>query len=471
MYRLIFFRLSESYFRHRWLYLLPILLLMLFGAGYLVITKPSYTAQGILYIQTDTYLSQLTQQNTSTTSTNFWNTPAQATSNEINELIQTDAFIRAVIQETNLEKMMNRGPKVVSDTIDAVRKDVWVTPQGDNQVSIGAKYEDSQVAVQLANGVIDNYIRWHTNGRRNDSEVALAFFTNLIGQYRSELEKAHTAMADYIQAHPAPQRGDRTEMEKMDIARLQSDITLAENRYSSAMEKEENARLSLAQIDSEMKQIFTVIDAPHIPPNTNGNSKKDMAIKMGIFTGVGLLLSAGLIVGTALFDHSFLLPSDIQGQLSLPVLAVIPDTSPTKKQRRMAARKAKLEAKRLKQLQKQQEKQQKLLEKAQEVQALPEHAGAEEPAAELTGEEAEAGEPAEQSAEAAVEAETTAAQDQTQAAMNTQPQTEVPEETAAVSDQAAPADEASEPAPEAAVSETQTTQAEEPSPVYDRASL
>lgn len=414
---------------------------MALGAGYLVITKPTYTAQGILYIQTDTYLSQLTDQNKSTTAS-WWTTPAQMTSSEINELIQTDAFIRAVIQETELESRMNRGPKEVSNTIDAVRKDVWVTPLGENQILIGAKYESGQMAVQLANGVINNYIRWHTNGKRNDSEVALGFFTNLIGQYRGELERAHTAMANYIQAHPLPQRGERPEMEKMDIARLQSDITLAENRYSSAMEKEENARLSLAQVDSEMKQTFTVIDAPHIPPNS-GSSKKDMAIKMGIFTAVGLLLSGGLIVGTALFDHSFLLPGDIQSQLNLPVLAVIPDTSPTKKQRRLAARKAKDEIKNQKRLQKQQEKLLKQQEKEQQKKAQQEQAETEQPVAALPD-----GENTPETAEPALALE----------------------ETIAAADGTEPGTDLTAPAAESTESEPQMAQVDEPSHVFDEAS-
>jgi hypothetical protein len=42
--------------------------------------------------------------------TNWWITPAQATGNEINNLLQSNAFIRAIIQDTDLEQYMS-GPQ------------------------------------------------------------------------------------------------------------------------------------------------------------------------------------------------------------------------------------------------------------------------------------------------------------------------------------------------------------------------
>ncbi len=324
MYRLIFFKLSESYFKHRWLYLLPIIILMGCGIAYLFLAEPKYMAQGVMYIQKTTFLSQLTSIRDNNLSVYY--TPAQMTANEMSNLFQTDAFIRAVIKETPLESEMNKGPKVIDDTLQKVRENLWVNPMGDNQIMVGATYKDPQVSIALVQGALDSYVRWKSNGQRTDSQVALGFFTDLINSYRSDLDKARAAMTKYLEAHPDPLRGDRPPVEKMEISSLQSDIDLAQTRYSNALDKEENARLSIAQVATDTQQTYMVIDAPHMPMK-QATSTKDKAVKFGIFTAVGILLALAAISGNALADRTFRVPLDAQTRLNLPVLANIPDAN------------------------------------------------------------------------------------------------------------------------------------------------
>ena len=60
MLRLVILRILESYFRHRWLYLLPIVLSVALAAYFVVNEKQSYYAQGVLYVQNESYLASLT---------------------------------------------------------------------------------------------------------------------------------------------------------------------------------------------------------------------------------------------------------------------------------------------------------------------------------------------------------------------------------------------------------------------------
>lgn len=324
MIRLILFRLSETYFRHRWLYLIPTLVMLIFAAAYVVFSKPQYTAQGVLYVQQSSFLAQLTD--VPETSGSYWSTPAQITSGELSSLLETDAFIRAIVKETDLENEMDQGPQRVGDLLEEVRESVWVRTMGDNQVYFGASYDEPQVAVQLVNGMINSYLRWRTNGDRADSEVALNFFTDLIGEYRGSLETARAAMRDYLSAHPEPLRGERSAVEQMEIERLQSEINMAEARYINAIEKEEDARLSLAQIESDSQQTYIVIDAPHLPYK-NAVSRREQALMVIVFAAAGVMLSLGAVIGAALLDRTYRVPLDVRQRLGLPVLAIIPDTA------------------------------------------------------------------------------------------------------------------------------------------------
>lgn len=112
----------------------------------------------------------------------------------------------------------------------------------------------------------------------------------------------------------------------MEISRLQGEIDLAASRYATALDKEEETRLAMAQIESDARQTYFLIDAPTIP-DTPDTSLRKLALSGGIFTVVGVFLSAGLIVGVALIDRSFRFPIDVINRLDLPVLTMVPEAT------------------------------------------------------------------------------------------------------------------------------------------------
>lgn len=324
MVRLVMLRILESYFRHRWLYLLPIVLMTALGVVFVLLTKPTYTAKGVLYVETQSYLATLTDLRDSGAS--WWTTPAESVNQEISELLQTDAFIRAIIQRTSLEEEMDGGSAVVDTLIEETRRNVWPSPLGNNQLQVNAVHEDPEIAYQIVTAVIEGYLQWRVNADLAESEVAQSFFSDLIETYSVNLAAAREAMRNYVEAHPVPLRGDRPAEEAMEISRLQGEIDLAASRYATALDKEEETRLAMAQIESDARQTYFLIDAPTIP-DTPDTSLRKLALSGGIFTVVGVFLSAGLIVGVALIDRSFRFPIDVINRLELPVLTMVPEAT------------------------------------------------------------------------------------------------------------------------------------------------
>lgn len=290
MIRLILLRLLESYFRHRWLYLLPIVLMSALALLSVLNARPKYQADGVLYVQADSLLSSLTDVRANSAS--WWVTPAQATMGDLNELLQTDAFIRSVIRPTKLEAEMDQGPDVVNNILQETRKNIWVYPVGDNHLQVVATSEDPQVAFELVNATVEGYLQWQINAKRADSQTAQSFFEDVIQTYETELADARDAMRVYLEAHPEPVRGTRSGIEQLEVTRLQSAIDLAASRYASALDKEENTRLAMAQIESEMRQSYLLIDAP-ILPDRPVVSLRQTAVNMAIFVAVGVVISGG----------------------------------------------------------------------------------------------------------------------------------------------------------------------------------
>lgn len=334
MIRIVLFRFLETYFRHRWLYLLPSVLILIAAGLYFSSRESEYIARGNVYVQDESLLASLNSVTDSSYS--MWVTPAQNTSSKVNELLITDAFIRAVIHKTDLENEIEGDEGTVDELIKETRRRIWITTLGNNQIQINAAQANPQVAVQIVNGIIESYIQWEVNSQRSESETAQAFFADQIVKYESDLETASQNLKVYLEVNPAPISGERSEIEILEISRLQNSVDLAETRYLSALEKEENARLALAQIESVTRESYMIIDAPRLPEKPE-ISRKEIAIQAAIFVVVALLLDVVAVIGGMLLDRSFRLPLDLQVSTGLPVLTMVPDmTVPSKKNKRLA---------------------------------------------------------------------------------------------------------------------------------------
>ncbi|MDT8307220.1 MAG: lipopolysaccharide biosynthesis protein [Anaerolineae bacterium] len=329
MARLIVLRLLESYFRHRWLNLLPVVLLLGVGiAYYSFFAEPVYIVRGVLYVQQRSLLeSLLPLPDEPFTSL----TPAEATATEINELLQTSAFVRAIIANTDLEAQMSQGGEIIEETIEEVREAVWADAQGQNQVLVAAAHEHPLIAYQLSQGMVDSYIQWRINSDREESAAAQAFFAELIAGYRDEVDAARAALQNYLDTHPAPFRGERPPNEQIEINRLEGEITLAQTRFANALDKEEDARLAMARAEGNVRRTYYLIDAPSIPVEP-ATSLRRVARSLAIFGGAGVLLSLLLITGGALLDRTVRFPLDLEQGSDVPVLAMVPADKPAQKQ-------------------------------------------------------------------------------------------------------------------------------------------
>ena len=323
MLRLVLLRLLESYFRHRWLYLLPIVLMLGLAVAYIFMKEPVYISKGILYVQRGSLLSSLTSgRNDGFT----WLTPAKETAAEINDLMKTDAFMRAVVSKTDLEEELNGGPAQIADVLEAARKAVWVRADGTNQLLVGAVHEDRLLPAQLVNAVVDNYVQWQINEDLTESIVAQEFFQDLADDYLADLNKARQELENFLVTHPEPERGERPQLEQIQIARLEGAIRLAEGRYSNSVEKDEVSRLSMTVAERSAQQAYFLIDAPEIPLGPEV-SLKDLVINVAIFVTVGAIFSGAGIIGSAILDSSLRVPLDVHHNLGLPVLASLPDVT------------------------------------------------------------------------------------------------------------------------------------------------
>lgn len=323
MSRIVILRLIDTYFRHRWLYLIPIVLMIIAAGIYIYDQQSLYMTSGVIFTERTSLLSSLTAVDQEGFS---WKTPAQDTASEIYDLTRTDAFIRAVIAETDLEAEMSRGGSAAEDLISEVRPTIFAWVVGNNQVQVSVIHHDPRIAYQLAQSTINTFILWNINLDRTDTATAEVFFQDLTRGYEADVLTAQEALRTYLETHPRPEVGDRPDSETFEIENLQANVNFAAARLARASEKAEDARLANVQIESNVRQKYMVVDAPDIVGEP-ATSKRKMAKAAAMFLAAGTLLSAIAVVGATVFDQTFRLPVEVPQILSLPVLAIVSDVS------------------------------------------------------------------------------------------------------------------------------------------------
>ncbi|MGQ9482354.1 lipopolysaccharide biosynthesis protein [Chloroflexus sp.] len=320
MVRLIVLRLLESFFRRPLLSLAPFVLALLIGVGYIFLSPPEYLSSGKIYIEKESLLASLTS---SDSDVSWWVTPAQATSNEIYELLATNAFVRAAIQQTKLEPLMGGGPDVVWETFTFFRDTISVNTLGDKLVEIRATTDDPELSYQMVVATMDTYLKWKMNNDFQESIAAQKFFEELIAPYQADVDTARQALIDFLSANPEPVRGERPPGEQFQLDQLRAALARAEERLSAAQENEESARLALVKNESLIRQTYQIIDQPELPLRAEF-SITGFIKNMVIFVAIGVFLSASLIGGSALLDRSLRFPIDVQNGLGVPLLALVP---------------------------------------------------------------------------------------------------------------------------------------------------
>lgn len=322
MVRLALLRLIESFFRHWWLYLLPVIIAAAASGYFAFKQKPAYTSSGTLYVQTESLVASLNDLPGSAGTA--WVTPAEMYVTQLSSLLHTEAFLRSVVKNTPLSEKLNVSPENIGTVIVEINKSLRVDKINDNLVSFSATAETSGVAKQLASQIVESYVLWKLNSQRQDSIAAQDFFGGLLTPRQKELDDARSALETYLTQNPAPPRGaDRPALQLLKIEQLQKTITTAEERVNELRTKDDSAKLSQVQAERNLRQTYLTVDAPQEPLTpTNGLIKRLQ--ENILFLLVGIALSILGVVGSAVIDPSLRFPIDVRNRLFLPTLGMPP---------------------------------------------------------------------------------------------------------------------------------------------------
>ena len=313
-------RFLENMFQNIWLYLIPFILMMLAYAASFFVLSDEFVSRGVLFVQTDTLINQVSDFGED--NFRFFLSPAEQTAEEITELLNTDSFIRLIIQETPLEAKMAEGDKTVRETIEDVRDSIFVGITGSNNVEVTSTWDDREIAWKTATATLNSFIEWKINSDKRDSFAAREFLEQLVPQYENERLAAVQSLETYLIQNPEPFRGDRPEIEELQIEQLRQAVGTADTRYQDASDSLEQIRLEEVIVEGKTRQSYKIIDSPAIPVEEEGGLLKKI-ITASIFIALGIILSVLAVISTTILDRSIRFPIESPSSLGLPVLSAV----------------------------------------------------------------------------------------------------------------------------------------------------
>ena len=192
--RLFIGRLLETFFGRWWLYVLPAFLVIALGASIVVNRGTSYHAAGVIQVNRDSLLNEITSVRTGN---NFgFDTPATYTSRQFNTLLDTDSFLDAVIKQAGLSTAVESGALTASD----VRRVAF--GGGTGRRARGGQLGVARFRALLPPGRRnDRELSAVGDRQRRDTEPISREVLRIVARpYQKRLDDAREALATYVNA-------------------------------------------------------------------------------------------------------------------------------------------------------------------------------------------------------------------------------------------------------------------------------
>ncbi len=314
MTRLATARFIEAVFGNVVLVLTPLVLVLTYGVFATFTAQSEYTSAGTVFTEHSSFVADLT----GITGTDTYLSPAQAASEELYGLLQTDVFIEGVLVDAGIEL----APALLRfEQLGSARAALSTNASSENLLLIRATTDEPVVSQRLAQAAIDRFIEFKIAADVKESIAAAVFFEELAAVYQEEVSEARATLNAFMGSVSASTVDDLAPAESLEIERLTQAEDLASTRYANALDNLEASRLAELQARTDVQQSLSIVDPPQQPEFANGGITTSI-ISLGIYGIAGLVLSAIGPLLAAVFNRSVLFEEELSQ--FVPVLAVVP---------------------------------------------------------------------------------------------------------------------------------------------------
>lgn len=305
-------RAVETFFRHKWLILLPPVLIPLIVTPIVVFSaKPYYETWAGIWIARPMHLSY----------TNDWNqyiTPAQNQSERLHELLRTHSFPMAVASRTELAEGIG-SPESEQAIQQFISSNLGILPNGPRLLNLRFRAESPELALETMNAVIEAYQERVAADRISQADLAISFYEKRLVEAEERLAEAQQGVQRYVAANPGLLAPPASGTSAQSQALAATDIRFPELTRLVENEQEEVERvrgqLERARIEASAslqadELSFQVLDAPRLPTAPILEKRRLLVFPAAaLLAGVGL--STVLLILLIALDRTIRRDSDL----------------------------------------------------------------------------------------------------------------------------------------------------------------
>jgi capsular polysaccharide biosynthesis protein len=250
----------------------------------------------------------------------FWESPAQATSRSLNERLGTENFMQAIVDEAGLSESVDAGLLDIA----YVRQHIWATANGDSILAVHAQWDDPQTSYDLANATIAQFQDFLEATASSKASAAEEYWTARLARLEEQRAGAEQALTTYVESLPELDADqDYPVPVQVQLEALRDSVSSLQEKISGAEEKIDEAVLLRTQESSEASESITIIDAPQVPGAPVSTVMKRIMLVMS-FMMLGFVIAFAALLVTTVLDHSVSSPADLLAIAEIPLVATIP---------------------------------------------------------------------------------------------------------------------------------------------------
>lgn len=293
----------ETFFRHKWWFVLPPLLITAI-ATYLTVTLAPvmYQSSAGIWVDKPTYLAE-------SDNWNAWASPAQNQTARLTELLKTQTFIVDVAGRTSLAPL-TRTQRGLDQINLLLAQGLGVSPIGSHLVAVTFRSDNPQTSYQVLKAIVDAFNDNVANDQVNQADVAISFYSDQLQQAQDDLTQSSAELRRYIQSNPSlsslqldstssvvadPKTVlDQASATDANLAKLRGNVQNAQDRVNQLRSSVTTAQYQASASVQGQQLGFQVLDAPTVP--TSGGRDLKKRIMYPIAALLGSLAISGLVL-------------------------------------------------------------------------------------------------------------------------------------------------------------------------------
>ncbi len=308
-------RAVEAYFIRWPFYLLLLVVSLLIGVLGIRDGQRLYTSSGSFFVESRTLISaqsseDLVRQRLA---------PSGFVAQDMFGLMSSDTFMTTVAESLGHE--VSDWPPERRSLFRRLRRSTEVEVLSENLIRVQATTFEPEESQELATAMINSYIQFQISAATAEGLVAEGFFDEKAESVSEDLLAAQEASDRFAARFPTLDSlppGDLIELNRLREAEAQ-----AEARFRAAFDGAEEARLIQARAETQAEQRFSFLTEPSLPA-THDAAGSESFYRMLSFVIVGIAVNVLPAVISASRSSTVLVPDDLEADVRLPVLSVMP---------------------------------------------------------------------------------------------------------------------------------------------------